>query len=241
MPPVRQRTLPPGSVRLLRYRFESAEQVHHHFHVVQGKVVLFYPCVLSLRPGDPVLLDVTSASSEQHCSLRATVIGSESGGGHSGSWLNLVATTALAVRGALLHPKRRQRRFPTDLLVTVAHRAGMPVVGKLIDVSLGGGRISGISINVTTGDRLHLSVVAQQTAVLDITARAAWVRGSDIGVEFKPSPGTRGALAELIEASRQALAQAYEATHPSFCQCLDGKAVADPPLPRSVHRQTGSR
>ena len=78
--------------------------------------------------------------------------------------------------------------------------------------------------------------------VFDIAARVAWARGSEIGVQFvKLSHWARVMIAELIEASHRSLADTFEATHPRFCHCLEGSAVAEPPLPRSAHRQTGSR
>ena len=229
-------------MRLLRYRFDTVAQVSRHFHLANGRVVLFYPTLLALTSGEPVLLDAGFADSEQHCVLRGTVLGNDGSARYVGSWLEFTAHGLVAsLRSTLATPKRRMRRFPADLIVNLQRAEGMPVVGKLVDVGFGGARIAGVGLKTSAGDKVRLSLFSRDSGAPAIAARVAWARGAEIGLEFiKPSPAERATIGALTDQARHALASAYEATHPVFCSCLSGNAVAEPPLPRAAHRQTAS-
>ncbi|HUJ25324.1 MAG TPA: hypothetical protein VLW85_04845 [Myxococcales bacterium] len=85
-----------GPLRLLRYRFDTLEQVSRHFHLVNGRVVLFYPGLALLKSGEPVLLEVAFLASEHCCEVRGTVMGKEKGGRHAGWWLQFPREVGLA-------------------------------------------------------------------------------------------------------------------------------------------------
>src|SRR3954463_9660837 len=120
MPSLGQPPQPTGPVRLLRYRFDSVEQASRHFHVVSGRVVLFYPSLLALRPGEPVLLYVSFINSEQHCRVSGVVIGKDAGGPYAGAWLEFAAHGIVeSLQNAVASGKRRQRRYPTDIVINV--------------------------------------------------------------------------------------------------------------------------
>src|SRR3954469_20928014 len=92
MPTVVQRTPPASSLRLLRYQFDSVAQVSRDFHLSNGRVVLFFPSLHQLTPGEPLLLDVSFLDSDQHCPLRGTVLGKEgSTTQYLGWWLEFTA------------------------------------------------------------------------------------------------------------------------------------------------------
>ncbi len=241
MPIAGQRTRPATSVRPLRYRFDSADQVSRHFHVAGGRVMLFYPCLLPMAAGEPVLLDVTFVTSEHHCPLRGAVVSRESGSQYVGVWLEFSAHDLVAkLKSETALPKRRHRRFATDLVVNVEQGEGMPVVGKLVDIGFGGARIAGVSMKTRPGDRHRLSLFARDSGAPRIDARTSWTHGAEIGVEFiRPPPTQRTAIAALVNDASRRLAEAYEATHPPFCRCLDGNAVAEPPVPRSSRPLAG--
>ena len=232
-----------GSVRLLRYRFNSTIQVSRHFHVTTGRVVLFYPTPLALRPGEPVILDVTFADSEQDCAVRGAVIGKEAGNQYVGWWLEFAAHGLVAsLQTATTRPKRRQRRFPTEVVVNVERPEAVPFVAKLVDVSLNGGRITGLSLKPSVGEQIRLSLFSRDSGLPGISGRIAWTRGGDLGIGFKqPAPIERATIRSLVNDAREHLLAAYEASHPSFCRCAEGYTVLEPPLPRVAHRQTGSR
>src|SRR4051794_31632531 len=123
-----QRTRLAGGVRLLRYRFDSVPQVSRHFHVASGRVLAFYPCLLPLSAGEPVLLDVSFLVSDEHCSLRGSVVGKENGSQYVGWWLELSAHGVVSsLKDMSAGTKRRQRRFPTDALINLERGEGMPV------------------------------------------------------------------------------------------------------------------
>lgn len=227
-------------MRLLRYRFDSPRQIPPHFHPVNGRMLLFYPSLLALRPGVPVILDVSFIASDQHCVVRGAAIGREAGNAYAGSWLEFGAGIASSLRAATVHARRRQRRFPVETLVHVERGRGLPEMARLVDVGLGGGRLRGLSRKVAAGDRLRFSLPSGEPAALEVPVRVAWVRGAELGFEFDhASRAERSAIGALVEEARHKLSGAYEATHPTFCRCGDGEPVPEPPLPRSVHRTAG--
>src|SRR2546423_3034136 len=97
---------PSYSARLLKYRFGSIEQVTRHFHVTPGRVVLFYPTLATLTPGEQVILCVTFVESDQECILRGTVLGKELDS-HFGWWLEFSAHSVVSsLRSPAASPKR---------------------------------------------------------------------------------------------------------------------------------------
>jgi PilZ domain-containing protein len=228
---------PSQAVRLLRYRFDSADQVTRHFHVATGRVLLFYPSLATLRPGEPVILDVAFTLSDQHCPVRGTVIGRDNEMQHVGSWLEFSAYGLVSsLNGATTNPRRRLRRFPTCTVVNVERGERMPVVGKLVDVSMGGGRLSGLSYKVSAGDVVTLNLFSSARS---LAARVLWMRGPEAGIQFiKPTSVERAAVAQLVEAAADRFVNADEARHPSACRCQEGYSVIEPPLPRAAHRRS---
>jgi len=227
---------------LLRYRFDSVDQVSRHFHVAAGRVVFFFPTLLQLQPGDPVILEVTFTASEQTCSVQGSVIGTEAGTS-IGWWLEFTAHRLVSgLQSAAAAPKRHHRRFPVEVLVNVDRAEGMPVIAKLVDVSTGGARLAGLSLRAAVGDTVRLSTFSNESGRRPLAAaHVSWIRNGEAGLEFRrPQPSERAAIAALVEQARQKLASAYEVSHPAACKCVEGHAVLEPPMPRSVYRQVQS-
>jgi hypothetical protein len=224
------------SPRLLRYRFDSSEQVARHFHAAAGRVVLFYPTLLRLEAGEPVILEVAFARSEQRCILQGSVLAPESAAPYA-SWLAFSAQGVVAgLRSAAAIPKRGHRRFPTDLVIELRPAAGPPFVSKLLDVSAGGGRLAGSSFTPSTGERVQLGFYSSVDRMsVTVAAEVAWARAGEVGIRFPhPSPAERLNIAGLVERFRKNLLSAHEAAHPGICKCMEGRAVVEPPLPRSA-------
>lgn len=233
---------PSSSVRLLRYRFDTVAQVSRHFHLTSGRVLLFFPALAPLSPGQPVLLHATFPNSDQQCIVRGAVFGKDLSGQFAGCWLEFTAQSVVSsLRSTLATPKRRLLRFPTEVLVSVERPEGMPLLGKLVDVGMGGARIARVGARTTAAQNVRLSFFARGSGARTITARVAWVHGPEIGVEFvRPTPSERTVIAALAEDARQRLADADEAVHPMICRCLEDSAVAEPPLPRAALRLIAS-
>lgn len=230
-----------GPARLLRYRFDSGQQVRHHFHASGGRAVLFYPAPVPLQPGEPVILDVGFTASDQHCAVRGSVLGCEIGGG--GSWLEFggsgVASDLTRAAAARL---RRHRRFLSGTVLRVRCGDDGPVMARLVDVSLGGARVAGATFNSLPGEKVWLSALSAAAAPAVIAGRMAWSRGNEAGVEFSHlSPVNRAAVAALVDEARQRAGAAHEALHPVICRCAQGDAPFEPPLPRVLYRQPALR
>ena len=240
------RPVPPqrhaGPARLLRYRFDTAHQIAHHFHASSGRAVLFYPARVHLCPGEPVVLDVAFTASDQHCAVRGSVLGCEVGGQY-GSWLEFGGSGVVAdLQRASIARRRRHRRFLTGKVLHVGCGEQPPVMARLVDVSLGGARLAGATFAARPGESVRLSALSTSAGATVIAARMAWRRDGEAGVEFKRlSPAERAGVAALVEEARGHLGAAHEAVHPSVCRCAQGDATFEPPLPRVLHRPAALR
>jgi hypothetical protein len=231
------------SPRLLRYRFDATAQIARHFHVAAGRVVLFYPTLLPLEPGEPVILEVAFTRSEQRCILQGSVLAREATSPHA-SWLEFSAQGVVGgLRSAAAIPKRRHRRFPTDVVVHIERIAGLPLISRLVDVCAGGGRLAGASFTPSAGERLRLGLYSGvEGRPAKVEAQVAWARAGEIGIRFpRPSLAERLSIAGLVEGVRRNLIAAYEAAHPGICKCTEGRAVVEPALPRSALHQAAAR
>jgi hypothetical protein len=228
---------------VLRYRFDSAEQVARHFHVAADRVVLFFPSPQALSAGESVILEVAFKSSDQHCMLRGHVLGKDAVIQPPGWWLEFSARGLVSgLRAASVAPKRRQRRFPTQALVNVELPEGVSLVARLSDVCASGARMVSAALHCAKGDRLRIALYSGNALpTSSVAAVAAWVRGSEVGIQFQPASGLeRRAIDALVDDARQGVLAAYEFAHPAICECMNGGAVIEPPLPRSAHRRTES-
>ena len=209
---------------------------------MNGRVVLFYPGLSLLRPGEPVRLEVAFIASEHHCEVRGTVMGKEEGGRHLGCWLEFPAHGLVgSLRSAMAASKRRQRRFPAETVVNIERGGRVPVLGKLVDVGLGGGRVGGVSMQAATGEPVRLLLFRRDLATHELRARVAWIRGSEMGFAFgRSSPAEERAIVALVREARRRAELAHEATHPQSCACLLRNTVDEPPVPRTAYRQASA-
>lgn len=217
--------------------FDSPDQVRRHFHVFSGRVVVFFPSALPVRQGEPVVLDVSFTASDQHCVLRGNALAL--GAGEAlGSWLEFSAHGLVAgLESAAATAKRRHRRFPTNLFGSVERAGGMPAVCRVLDVAMGGARLSGVSFQPRVGEPLGLALFGSESG--KASGEIAWVRGREVGVRFvRHVAAQRFAVSTLVDVARQHLAEAVEVAHPAVCRCTQGAALVEPALPRSAYRST---
>ena len=221
----------------LRQWFDEAAQLQHHFHRRDGDEVLFFAGP-NLCTGAAVLLEVAFRDSDQVCGLRGRVAKPDQSG-LPGSWLSFAGSEV--IRGlidAAATRRRRGQRVPTELVINA--RAGPTVfICKLVDVSSGGARLSGLRGVVRPGIELDLSLFGKSPALGRIDgASLMWVSGSDAGVRFhRASPEARQAVSRLVAEARQGWATAVEAAHPVQCRCALGMGNSwGPTVPRSSAR-----
>lgn len=229
-----------NAARLLRLRFETIDQVRRHFYPVGGRSLVFFPAVLGVRQSESVVLDVSFAGSDQHCLLRGvTMAPAESDS--LGRWLEFPGDSVVAtLYSAAQSARRKNRRHPTDLLASVKRGDDVPSACRILDVGMGGARLSGAPFTAQPGEMVRLSPFGPG-ALSGPGAQVIWTRGSELGVRFS-GVGTiqRTAVAALVELSRKHSELALEVPHSRICRCAEGGPVVDPPLPPSVRRSTGS-
>jgi hypothetical protein len=131
---------------------------------------------------------------------------------------------------------RKQKRLGCDLLVEVK-MARTPMMGRILDVSLGGARIAGAQA-VRPGFEVELRLMAPEKGYPPLLGRAEVVRGEqgDMAIRFhRADPVARVASSKLFQAVQQSWAAAPELSHPPVC-CKDGH-VLEPPLPHMKKRE----
>jgi hypothetical protein len=222
--------LAPRQEVLLRYRFESLEQVKAHLNVLTGgRSLLFYPApAVQGAGGDRVLLEVSEG--EQQMLLRGTVLSRVEGG----MWLDFPDGRLARWLGARSAVGRHQRRLPADLMVDV--RGAVHRLGRLLDVSLGGGRLVGVP-GLTAGNLVQLKLVSQLADMPTELGQAQVVRvvPGEAAIKFvRSDPATRMAATKLFEALRARWAASPEVIHRPQC-CAAGQVLA-PTMPRVIAR-----
>jgi hypothetical protein len=221
---------------MLRYRFGHQTQMQNHFHVMEGRMLFFWrdPRTL-LQGGNRVVVEFSFLNSEQVISLRGSVL-ARIEGDNSGLWIEFPdsRTAKKLDQGPAALANRKQRRLGCDLMVEL-RVDGMPVLGRLVDVSMGGGRVAGAR-GLRPGSLAVVRLMTPEEGFPAIIGHADVVRSEgDFGIRFlRSDAGTRQASAKLFQAVQAAWSQAPELQHPSVC-CQNGH-VLEPPLPHMKNR-----
>ena len=216
---------------MLRYRFESTDQLRNHLHVNQGRSLLFFPkASVPGVGGEPIVLEVEIPADKQTSILRGKVWSRVM---QSGVWLDF-PDTALAQHLEDRHPpmaSRRQPRVAANVMIEISLiGTGVRQAGKLLDVSAGGARIGGCHAQV--GAEVDVRLPLPLSLVPREIGRATVVRNGerDVALEFRhPAPNGRAvaALVRAMEEQRRAM-PVFEHAH----FCCGAKGVLEPPLPR---------
>ena len=227
----------------LKYRFGDLTQMKNHLHVVEGRTLLFYrDPKLPLSGGARVVVELSLATSEQVSTVRGAVVArveAAESAGNAGLWLE-VPDARLAKRidqeGPTGLSSRQQRRLGCDFVVEV--RSGrVPFLGRMIDVSMSGARISG-AVGLRAGGQVEMRLLGGEPPLPSLLGRCDVIRAEpsgDTGVRFvRSDPTARIASGKLFLAVQEAWNKAPELTHPTLC-CKGGH-VLEPPLPHMKHR-----
>jgi PilZ domain-containing protein len=216
----------------LRYRFVNLEQARAHVHDRGGRAVFFVRDEkVRFLPDAPVCISFTFDAGEVPRLLHGRVAGSVEG---TGTWLELLDTRPLrelAATGAA----RRSVRLGCD--ATVEARSEKRIAsGRMLDLSVGGARLSGID-GFVAGDRVELRLLSPDRLTFhDLSyAQVMWSAEGHMGVQFDRSDIVgRHAVARLIAETEQLWGSAWEGLHPpSGC---DGQCVVGPPPPHREQR-----
>lgn len=230
----------PRTAALLRYRFGDLAQMHNHLHVVDGRTLFFWrDDKAALQGTSRVVVEFSFNNSEQVSTLRGAVLSRIEGGdrGNLGLWLEFPDSRLArkADLGLAAIAGRKQRRLGCDLLVEI--KVGDAVVmGRMIDVSLGGACIGG-TFGLRNGVETVLRLLAPDKEFPSLLGRAEVVRSErDVAVRFvRTDPVARVASSKLFQSVQQAWQKALELSHPPVC-CSGGGQVLEPRLPHMKTR-----
>lgn len=219
-----------SNATLLRYRFAVPEQLTRHFHVADGRTLFFYrEPTLSLAGGSKVLLSCSFTQLDQEILVRGSVVGRMEGS-HPGLWIEFADTKiAKRVDGAGLRG-RKQTRLGCDLMVEI-RKDRQPFLGRLVDLSLGGARMAGMS-GLQARDQVDVRLVSPAADWPSTLGLAEIVRldRHEIGARFlRQDAESRMAITKLFGAMQKAWASALVAEHPPMC-CKNDQFL-EPALP----------
>jgi PilZ domain len=220
---------------LLKYRFGDLAQMNNHLHVIDGRTLLFYRGNKPpLTGGQRVVVELSLVSSEQVTALRGSVLALE-GDTSSGVWIEFPdakLSKRLAQGGAAAITARQQRRVGCDIMVELK-QGKLPLLGRMVDVSVAGARIVGPS-GLARNTDVEMRIMGARPPLPSMLGKAQVTRSEssgEIGVRFlRTDPTARVASGKLMQAVQQEWLKAPELTHSPLC-CQNG-TVLEPPLPR---------
>lgn len=216
----------------LRYRFRNLQQARAHVHEIDGRALLFVRDEkLRFLPDAPVCIEVTFEEGEVARLLHGHVAGAVEG---EGTWLELSDTVPLR---DLTPTEAVQRSIRLGCDEPIEARSDRQISsGRLLDVSVGGARLSGFE-GFIPGDHLDLRLLsADRLTFHDLSyAHVIWVRNGEMGVQFDRADAVgRQAIGRLLGEARDLWEKAWEGLHPADC-CAAG-VVLDPAPPRLSQR-----
>jgi hypothetical protein len=222
---------------LLRYRFDELPQLQRHLHVADTRTLLFYRDPrLALSGGARVLVEVAFSRTEQVSTLRGTVLGRVEGT-MSGLWLEFADSRFVkkADQGMEAMAQRKRKRLGCDLMVEL-RQGQSTTMGRLIDMSLTGGRVAGVN-GLRPGVQLEVRLMMPAAGLSAALGKAEVVRAEagDAGLSFlRTDPASRVAASKLFQHVQDLWSRATEVTHPPIC--CQGGIVLEPPLPHMKGR-----
>jgi hypothetical protein len=212
---------------IVRICFESAGHLRRHLRPGDRRTLLFCPAVIAVGESEPVVLDLSFLDNDQHCLLRGRALPVD----HidaPGCWLEFDDEAIAGVFRAAALPRRGQRRYPAGIAANVSTESGASSGCRILDVGTGGARLTGVSLEVSPGDRIRLAPFGPGDRS-GPRAIAVWARGSEIGIRFAGAGATqRTAVVMLVGMARACADAALEIAHPPTCRCLPGNPAEEP-------------
>jgi hypothetical protein len=218
---------------LLRYRFDSFEQVLRHLHVVDGATLAFLPDPPGLPVDGRLLLELIVSARAQQTVVRGEVVARADGGG----WLQIPdARLAACIAAGNGFADKREGRVSADQLLQFRSASGLQLIGKLLDVGTGGMRVRGVP-GMLLGETYTMQLLGAP-AGLGNWGRAEVVRieEPEAGLRFLPPRSPQ--VPRYIQLQIDAWMCAPEIAHPAGC-CVRG-ALIEPPLPKVATAALGT-
>jgi hypothetical protein len=210
----------------LRYRFSNLEQARAHVQAPEGHWLFFYrDDKLRLLPWAPVCVEFRFDDGAPARLLHGFAIDSLEG---SGTWIELLDPRAIL---SAARYTRESPRWGCNLDVEI-RAEGRVEAGRLLDLSTGGARLSGIS-RFSPGRAVELRLLSDDRLTFrDLSfGRVAWSQGSERGVQFDSNDAIgRSAVSRLVTEVESQWRRTWESVHPHFC-CRD-EGVVTPEAPR---------
>ena len=199
---------------LVRYRFESPAHVARHVRLGDG---FFLPDrTHRCAPGSRVMVEIAFFTSDE----RPLVHGRVRWRKRDGVWLDAPSARATArwapEPGA---PRRRHRRFASDLFAEVRPRGALPYLCRALDLSRAGLRLGTGTLEAgVIGDQVELTLLSPQTAVsaVDLRARLVWAGAREAGLAVLSAPPELSAVIGPVEDCWQ---EVDELIHGESCPC----------------------
>jgi hypothetical protein len=221
-----------------RYRFDSAEQIQRHFQPTDGMLFLYVPRpIAAVSEGMPAVVEIAYLGSDQSCALHGRVAARDPSGA-GGFWVEFwSARHALGLQKALYTPLRRHRRFATDQVVYVSSEKRPATVARVLDIGMGGLRLTGLPQSVVTGEALAVSATPRASESLLLVGSVAWIAPGVAGLAIPGAACRKPAFRTLVEQAQEQWARSVDVAHPLVCACVTTGKPATPPLPRAAFRQ----
>ena len=222
--------------RLMRCTFDSPAQARRHLHLVDGRQLLFFPDpFLDLREGEPVVIEICFAGSDQSLPVRGDVYAVETGA-MRGAWIEVYSLRLSdGLQLASARARRLFRRLPTDMLVRAGRAGRASAVARLTDVSAGGARLGAVPGGWKAGEEIFVSDLSGGPPLRGVVV---WSRDGEVAVRFQRDDATtRRNAVKLVDSAIERWRNAREARHPQACACSRGGALFEPLLPHSTRRR----
>lgn len=219
-------------VSLIRYRFDSLQQLAKHLHVVDNAALLF---VRDHKKDHPpkgrVLLELEVVEPGHRTVVRAEVV-ARAEGTLTGSWLQLSdVRLARRLREMSQFAARLDGRVSADQVVQLRGNDGRQVVVQLLDISVGGMRVRG-ALGSLAGQDCAVRVLGVPAISAELgTARVVRIEAQEAGLRFADSGNPQ--VARYIESLQKEWARATEIDHLPGCCSLRGPI--EPSLPKVRH------
>ncbi len=176
---------------LIRYRFDTAEQLAHHLHLVDDAALLYLPDPpKGGAPVERVVVELVMQEPPVTTVVRGMIVSRAEGG----SWLML-------------------SRVSADQLVQLRSEFGDHFIAQVLDASGGGLRVQGAR-GLLMGASYDVRLLGEKLARSELgVARVVRLEGSEAGLCFALSQNPP--VLRFVETLREAWTRAPELAHPA--------------------------
>lgn len=216
-------------VSMIRYRFETFDQLVRHLHTVENTTLVFVPDERRQPLSGRAVLELQIGETHEQTVVRGEVV-ARSEGSMPGAWLQLGDTRLarhLTLRRAFA--ARREQRLSADHVVQLTAESGSQLV-QLLDVSASGARIRG-SRGLPLGSSWALRLLGGRRLDAEL-GQASVLRAEGAEVALRFANPTAPGLQQFLRALQQSWQQAREICHSP--DCCGSRGPLEPLIPRNL-------